>query len=204
MRATTRSPAASASLRLAASVGAAMLAGLAVSCAPPVPPPAGMGALSAHTETMQAQVVGVDRGKRIVTLRGPGGQNVAVVAGPEVQNLDQVRTGDLVDVAYTEGLAIRVRGGEIPLPGVVVSGQLSRAAPGQPPAAAWDGQATRTVQVLAVDPAAHTITYRDVDGAVYAIVVRDPANWPVAERLTPGTLVDVTNFQTVAVSLVRI
>jgi hypothetical protein len=80
-----------------------------------------------------------------------------------------------------------VRSSNLPLPGIVVSGQSATAAPGRLPAGIWAHQATRTVQILGVHPITHTVTYRDVDGMAFTIAVQ-PANWPIAAQLTPGTL----------------
>jgi len=190
-------------LRLTTGFAVALALAPIAACTPMNGPPAGTGTASMHEETMQARVIGVDYAKRFVALRGPAGNEATVVVGPEVKNFDQIRIGDTVTVVYREALAVRVRGGSTPLPGIVVSGGAATAAPGQLPAGIWSNQATRTVQVLATDPAAHTVTYRDVDGAVFTIVVQDPNNWPLAAQLTPGTLVDVTNFQTIAAAVTK-
>ena len=152
---------------------------------------------------MQARIIGIDHAKRLLTLRGPAGNEATVVAGPEVRNFDQIRIGDTVTVVYRAVLAVRARGSSVPLPGILVSGQMAVAAAGQLPAGIWSNQATRTVQVLATDAAAHTVTYRDVNGEVYTFAVQDPNNWPLVPQLTPGTLVDVTNFQTIAAAITR-
>src|SRR5262249_24504295 len=65
------------------------------------------GAVGAQTVTITAKVMKVDKKKQIVTLKGPRGKTVDV----EVQDpsrLDKVKKGDLVEITYTEALAISV------------------------------------------------------------------------------------------------
>jgi hypothetical protein len=54
-----------------------------------------------------ARVTKVDRAKQEVTLKGPEGRSVTV-AVEEPAVLDRLKTGDLVDITYTEAVAIAV------------------------------------------------------------------------------------------------
>ena len=53
-------------------------------------------------------VESIDYGSRLVSVRGPEGNLLAVTAGDDVQNLEQIRTGDVISVEYTESLAMRM------------------------------------------------------------------------------------------------
>jgi predicted small lipoprotein YifL len=54
-----------------------------------------------------ATITGIDKAKQEVTLKGPKGRTVAVyVKDPTV--LDRVKKGDLVELTYTEAIAISV------------------------------------------------------------------------------------------------
>jgi Cu/Ag efflux protein CusF len=66
--------------------------------------PAGV---DAQTVMITATVTKVDRAKQEVTLRGPRGKTV-VVAVRDPANLEKVKKGDLVEINYTEALAISV------------------------------------------------------------------------------------------------
>lgn len=66
--------------------------------------PAGAGA---RELTVTATIEAIDKRKPSVTLRGPGGKVVTVVPR-HPENLDRVTIGDLVDITYTEALAISV------------------------------------------------------------------------------------------------
>jgi hypothetical protein len=55
----------------------------------------GMAVVAGAVE-VSAQVVGIDKAARTVTLIGPKGNVVDVAAGGEVRNFDQIKVGDLV------------------------------------------------------------------------------------------------------------
>jgi Cu/Ag efflux protein CusF len=65
------------------------------------------GAVGARVVTVTATITGIDKSKGTVTLLGPDGDSVTVKArNPD--NLNKVAKGDLVDITYTEALAIGV------------------------------------------------------------------------------------------------
>ncbi len=59
------------------------------------------------TVTVRATVAAVDKATSHVTLRGPRG-NVIVVKAKDPSKLDAVQVGDLVDITYTEAVAVAV------------------------------------------------------------------------------------------------
>src|SRR5262245_18302652 len=67
----------------------------------------GVGAMEATRIT--AAIEAVDAKNRIVVLRGPRGNTFAVLVGPEVKNLAQVKAGDTLEVDYYESVAIDVK-----------------------------------------------------------------------------------------------
>ena len=64
-------------------------------------------ALGAQTIKATATVTDVNRKAQEVTLKGPKGRSV-VVAVEDPTALDKVKTGDLVEITYTEAIAIAV------------------------------------------------------------------------------------------------
>jgi len=66
--------------------------------------PAGAGA---REVTVTATIEEINKKKPSVTLRGPGGKVVTVVPR-HPENLERVKVGDLVDITYTEAVAISV------------------------------------------------------------------------------------------------
>ena len=55
---------------------------------------------------VQAKIVGIDRAARVVTLRGPRGNDVQIALSQQVGNFDQLNVGDTVDVLYKNALLV--------------------------------------------------------------------------------------------------
>lgn len=68
------------------------------------------GAAGARVTTVTATIVNIDRATMEVTLRGPDG-NTFVVHAKDPQKVAAVTVGDLVDLTYTEAVAISVEPG---------------------------------------------------------------------------------------------
>ena len=58
-----------------------------------------------HQVTVTATIVAVDKKAQTVTIKGPEGNTVTVKAR-DPKNLEKVKAGDLVEITYTEALAI--------------------------------------------------------------------------------------------------
>jgi len=58
------------------------------------------------TAKISATVEAIDHEKRLVTLRGPEGNQVVLEVSEEARNLDQVEVGDTVEVEYYESVAL--------------------------------------------------------------------------------------------------
>jgi Cu/Ag efflux protein CusF len=148
--------------------------------------------------TAQATVVGIDRKKRLVTLRGHDGEDFTIRADESVKNFAQIRKGDEVTATYYRAIAARVRKPGEATPGITTGEQLQTAEPGQKPA----GAGARTVQVTAtvtkIDRDAGEITLRGPRGRSVAVAVRDRSN---LDRVKKGDLVEVTYTEAVAISV---
>lgn len=81
----------------------------AVSAAPGEKPAGAVGGAVTITATIDA----IDREGGTVTLRGPEGATETVKA-KDPANLDRIAVGDLVDITYTEALAVGVRSASAP------------------------------------------------------------------------------------------
>jgi hypothetical protein len=151
------------------------------------------------TRTIQvsAQVVGIDSRTRTVTLKGPEGKVADIVAGPEVRNFDQIRTGDMVVVRYVQAFSLELRKttGSRDL---AVAAAGARAAPGERPAAAVAGQVTAVADVVAVDPANMVITLKGPRGNIVDLHVKNPDHFKVVNK---GDQVLVTYTEAMALSV---
>ncbi|HSC93774.1 MAG TPA: hypothetical protein VLC73_02275 [Burkholderiales bacterium] len=150
-----------------------------------------------RTIEVSAQVVGIDRRTRTVTLKGPEGKVADIVAGPEIRNFDQIRTGDMVVVRYVQALSLELRKttGSRDL---TVAAAGARAAPGERPAAAAAGQVTAVADIIAVDPANRVITLKGPRGNIVDLHVRNPDHFKVVKV---GDQVDVTYTEAIALSV---
>jgi hypothetical protein len=111
---------------------------------------------------VRARVVEIDTARRVVTLRGPKGNVVAVEVPAEVRNFDQIRIGDDLVVRHTTAIAAALE------PARSNSGireRIESASAASAPAGGMPGVAVgRTVEVLAqitaLDRKARTATLR--------------------------------------------
>lgn len=182
-----------------------LCAAVATGCVTPVQPlPPGAGTAVGYAGQASARIVAVQRSTRLITVQSPSGQEATLYVDPAVRNFSHIRAGDSVRLTYQRVLEVHVHGPTAPSPGVLVDQDVATAAPGERPAALWRGRTTRTVQVISIDRKTRTVTYREPDGSLDSVVVQDPRNYWLVDRLTPGTLVDVTDHETLAVSVERI
>jgi hypothetical protein len=73
------------------------------------------GAVRGRQTTIVATVVGLDKKKGTVTLKGPKGKVVTVEAR-DPKRLEPVKVGDLIEAVYTEAVAISVEKPEPAMP----------------------------------------------------------------------------------------
>ena len=66
------------------------------------------GGIKVRTYQISAVVDAIDYKNRYVALRGPGGQTFALPVSADVKNLDQVKAGDTVTIAFAQALAIQM------------------------------------------------------------------------------------------------
>lgn len=147
---------------------------------------------------VSAQVVAIDKATRTLTLKGPQGNAVDVVAGDEVKNFDQIKLGDFVVARYVQALTLELRktkgaGGQ-----PVVREEAARAKPGERPAVAGGRQVTAIAEVTAVDPKKNTITLKGPRGNVVTLNVENPDQFKVVKK---GDQVEVTYTEAVALSV---
>ncbi len=122
---------------------------------------------------LTAEVVGVDKADRIVTLIGPRGNVVDVEAGDEVRNFDQITVGDKVTVTFYESVAVYLG-----IPGTQPEEDaalvVGRAAEGDKPAAMVAGAVDVSATVKGIDKNKRELTLELPDGNVVKSEV-DPA-----------------------------
>jgi hypothetical protein len=144
-----------------------------------------------------AQVMAIDKATRTLTLKGPDGNTVDVVAGEEVKNFPQIKLGDFLVVEIVQSLALELRktkGGEA----ISAREGAVTAKPGERPAAAAGREITAIAKVTAVDPKAKTISLKGPRGNVVKLNVENPEQFKVVKA---GDEVQVTYTEAAAVSI---
>jgi hypothetical protein len=147
---------------------------------------------------ISAQVVGLDKATRTVTLKGPKGDAVDIVAGPEVKNFDQIKLGDLVVARYVQALTLELKKTKVAAGDITLREDAAKAKPGERPAVAGARQVTAIADVTAVDPAKSTITLKGPRGNVVTLDVRNPDQFKVVKK---GDQVEVTYTEALALSV---
>ena len=128
-----------------------------------------------------AVVTAIDKGTRTVTLKGPQGRSLDVVAGAEVRNFDQIKLGDNVVVQYLEALSLELKKKSQAKPSVTTSDAAVSAAPGERPAAAAGREIVALVDVVAVDPVKSTISLKGENGKVVVLNVQNKDHFKVVK-----------------------
>ena len=147
---------------------------------------------------LSAQVVGIDKATRTVTLKGPKGNIVDIVAGDEVKNFDQIKLGDFVVARYAEALQLELKKTKVKAGDVTVTEGAARAKPGERPAVAGAREVTAIADVVGVDPKKSTITLKGPRGNVVTLNVQNPDQFKVVKK---GDQVEVTYTEALALSV---
>jgi len=155
-------------------------------------------AMAVRIAKISAQVVGIDKDARIVTLKGPKGNVVDVVAGNEVKNFAQIKLGDVVVARYVEAISLELKKNAGEAGDVSVAHAAAQAKPGATPAAGMARQVTVFAEVVAVDPAKSEIALKGPRGNVVTLAVQNPDQFKVVKL---GDLVQATYTEAFALSL---
>ena len=147
-----------------------------------------------------ATVEKLDIEKRKVTLRLEDGASKTMKVDKRVKNLDQVKVGDHLKLAYAEEIAIIVSN-DGAQPQASGSAQISVAPKGAKPAAVEVETVSMTGEVLAVDAQKHRVTLREADGTKKTIKVSKKIQ--NLDRLKVGESVSIMITEALAVEIVK-
>ncbi|HEX4772385.1 MAG TPA: hypothetical protein VH351_16225 [Bryobacteraceae bacterium] len=147
-----------------------------------------------------AVVEKIDMEKRKVTLKMDDGKSKTVRVDKSVQNLDQVKVGDRLNMTYTEETVIVIgKTGETP--GAVGGGMVSVAPKGAKPGTFMVDTTATSAKVLAVDPAKHRVTLEEPNGKKKTVKVSKKVT--NLSQLQPGDSVDVSITDALAIDVVK-
>ncbi len=168
--------------------------GTAFAADAPAPATATPGAVIADTTRVEAEVIGVDKKSRTVTLKGPEGNIFDVTVGKAVKNLPQIKVGDRVIAEYAEALALKLKKGS-GLRETVEKTDMQTAKPGQKPGAVKTREVDFVADVVDVDTKAGTVTILGAKGRVVKLKIKDPA---VLAEIKQGDQIEGTYIQATA------
>jgi hypothetical protein len=147
---------------------------------------------------VSAKVVAIDKATRTVTLKGPHGDVVDVVAGDDVKNFDQIKVGDFVVVNFIQALSLELQKTKGGASGISEKSAMVTAKPGERPAAMAGHQVTAIAKVTAVNKKAKTITLKGPRGNSVTLDVQNPDQFKVVKV---GDEVLVNYTEAVAISV---
>jgi hypothetical protein len=147
---------------------------------------------------ISAQVVSIDKKTRTVSVKGPKGKVVDIVAPEEVKNFDQIKVGDWLMVRYVQSLALELQKVKSGATGISVTEGAAKAQPGQRPAVGAAREVTALAKVTAIDQKAKTISLTGPRGNTVTLDVQNPDQFKVVKM---GDEVLVTYTEAVAVSI---
>ncbi len=152
-----------------------------------------------QTVDVSAEIVGIDKATRTISLKGPQGNIVDLVASDEVKKFDQLKVGDVVVRALRRSPHARVEEdhrAESRAPSCARGPRESK--PGAQPAGAVARQVSAIVDVTAVDPAKSTITVKGPAGHVTTLPVQNPDQFKVVKV---GDHIEVTYTEALAINV---
>ena len=147
---------------------------------------------------LTATVDAINHETREVTLRGPEGRTLDIVASEEARNLGQVKVGDVLNIEYEQGMSIEVYtadGAEAGAGELTVAG---RSEEGEMPAMAAIDALVVTAIVEEINLEANTFKLRGPSGLVKEFEARDPEN---LKKAAVGDLVVITYTEAIAMSV---
>jgi len=153
---------------------------------------------AAQTVTLSAQIVDLDKENRLVTLKGPQGNERTIKLGDEVKRLDEFEVGDIVIADYMQEMTIEVVAGEGAEPGAGAMAAAARAPETESPAGLIAQTSVDMAKVVEIDIENNTFKLDWGDGDVEQYVARDPEN---LKRAEVGDMVIVTFTEALALQL---
>jgi hypothetical protein len=151
-----------------------------------------------QTVTLSAQIVALDKENRLVTLKGPQGNERTIQLGDAVKRLDEFQVGDVVVAEYLQNLTIEVVAAEGAEPGHGVMAAAARAPETERPGMLATETSVSMAKVAEIDLENNTFKLDWGEGDVQEYVARNPENLKKAEV---GDLVIVSYSEALALQL---
>jgi hypothetical protein len=154
-------------------------------------------AVAAQTVKVTATITAIDAATRAVTLKGPQGREVSVIAGPEVKNFAQMKVGDEVNVEYREAVTLALKKRSTAPVGRTEEAQAGGAKAGERPAGAAGRRVSVIAEVVAVDAKTQIVTLRGPQRTI-ELKVADPEQF---NRVAKGDRVKAVYAEALAIAV---
>ena len=142
-------------------------------------------------------VSAIDKSSRVVTVKTDSGDKRSFEVPDDVKAFDKLKTGDKIDVDYTQSIAVAM----LPKGTKLSASDKAAAMKTGTGAGAAGKQMTISAQVVSVDAANNTVTFKGPKGQVETADVQDPDNRAKLSSLKPGQVMQFTYTEAVAVSV---
>jgi hypothetical protein len=163
-------------------------------------PPRGSGVFEDELIEMEATIQSIDKVNRRVTLRDDNGK-LTTIKAPADADLNRINVGERVGISYYQSMAINLADPTTPL-GAAGSTATVKTAPGETPGRAAGETITVKAQVVGIDLGNNTVTFRNSEGQVSTVAVRDPDLQRRLKNLKLGDVLVFTFAEAVAVAII--
>jgi hypothetical protein len=156
---------------------------------------------TSQTVTLTATVEAINHETREVTLRGPEGRTVDIVASEEARNLDQVGVGDILNIEYEQSMSIEVFAADNAEAGAGALTAAARTDEGEMPGLVAIDAVVITAIVEEINIEANTFKLRGPQGNVKEYEARYPEN---LKKAAVGDIVVITFTEAIAASVMKV
>ncbi len=146
---------------------------------------------------VQGAITAIDEATRNVTIMGGGGNEVSMVAGPEVKNFAQLKVGDIVTMTMVRSLAMELKKDGKALRSRVENSGAAQAKPGEKPGAGEARSVQVVADVVAVDKKKGLLTLKGPERTV-ELAVEDKT---MLKDVAVGDQIEATYIEAVAISV---
>jgi hypothetical protein len=155
-------------------------------------------------DQIRAVIESVDPATRQVQLRGPQGGTVTVMAGPEVRNFGQLKSGDQVVVTYREALAAELAKPGSSAPPPRLAQRMNHAAPGATPGASAEQMIQARVKITGIDHKHNRVSFVGPAKIERTVEVTDLKLQDFLKTVKVGDEVDLTYTEAIALSVEQV
>jgi hypothetical protein len=146
----------------------------------------------------EGTVVKIDKKTRTITFKNKEGES-KFVAGPEIKNFDQIKSGDQVNVSYELAVAIElIKTKSDGIRSKVETNTVTDSKPNEKPSEVIANKTTIIADIVAVDRNKKLVSVKGPSGKVTTVTVKNPA---LLADVNVGEQVKVIYYDAMAASI---